>query len=280
MHSHKVLGRRLGEWQDGEFDLREPIRKLVDAPEHNDDKAYPIVSDDKAIVDLATIAPTPTEDFPIELRTSPPTPTLLFPPSLQTAPPTKDGATYHPTETPTSDPNPYHPTYAPTAAPTTHAPSTAWKHAVTQPWTLIKSEWDADDTIVTSVLITFFLIVMCVYCVCCKRNKDAHDVGSWGATNRPTNKGEYSAIESVERLGSSSPRSPDGRVVMHNPMAETSPLLSPPRNRDRVSTGRREAREERDRDRDAVPLRQARQTSPQPTRGGDNHSDMDDDLNI
>jgi len=274
-------------------------RRLQDDPDKNDDKsAPPDISEPTPAPDIKeptpapdvknTIAPTPTEDFPMDLRTNPPTPTMLFPPSLQTAPPTKEGATSHPT-------------YEPTEWPTTHSPSPRWKGVLMSPINTVRSEWDADDTIVTTVVILVLLIISCVYCVCCKRNKDTHDVSAWGAASgtprsRAVNKGDY-AYATIEDSDSDRPSSPrpssptlspraypsDGRVVVHNPMAETSPLLSPPRNRDKLA--RREAREARDAGQ-SLPMRTARSAPVQmqilaseSSRGGE-HSDLDEDLNI
>jgi len=259
-------------WADGPLQDEEE-RELGDIK--NDDKQFPPDVDVDVDVNVASMAPTPTEMFPVELRTSPPTPSLLFPPNLQTAPPTKEGATWHPT-------------YEPTTGPTTASPLPLWKQAVVVPINTVRTEWDADDTIVTTVLLTVFIIVTFVYCVCCKRNKESRDTDTWG---RRPNKGDYSAIETQDYSGS--PPSPttfrpagSGQpVVVHNPMAETSPLLSPPRNKEKLAA-RKDAREQRDREQ--VPVRAPRTfpsvaprfpVEPEETLGG-GFSDIDGDLNI
>ena len=250
---------------------RERQRERELADEKNDDRELPPDVD----VVVGSAAPTPTEEYPVELRTSPPTPTALFPPSLQTAPPTKEGATTHPTTEPTT-------------GPTTASPLPRWKQVVVGPISTVRTEWDADDTIVTTILLLFFVIVTCVYCVCCRRNKE-----SLHTSGRSASKGDYSAIDQHDRLRPTSPvlsggvggynRGSDygigGRVVVHNPMAETSPLLSPPRNKEKLAA-RRDAREQRDTQQ--VPVRAPRQIPPARFAPPEEElgSDIDGDLNI
>ena len=220
----------------------------------NDDKSYPPDT-------LASAAPTPTIELPVELRTAAPTPTLLFPPSLQTAPPTFEGATYHPTYEPSS----------PTVEPTMNM----WEK-VTSTTKAVRTEWDSTDTIVVTVLILFFLIVTFIYCVCCTPNKESLMTTDRGAGGRGgDSKGHtYTSVRSSDYHYSplSTPRGSgsDGRVEVINPQAESAPLLSPPRNR---AQGRRGQGVE------DIPLRAARLPRP-PADLGYQTADDGGELNI
>jgi len=233
----------------------------------NDNKAYPPDS-------LESAPPTPTTEFPVELRTNPPTPTMLFPPSLQTAPPTKTGATYHPTMEPTSS------TMVEPTSPTMDPTMNTWEK-VTSTTKAVRTEWDNTDTIVVTVLLTFFLIVTFIYCVCCTPNKESlmtadHGAGGRGGdskgityTNVRSSDYHYSPLSTPRGSGS------DGRVEVINPQAESAPLLSPPRSR---AQGRRGQGGE------DIPLRAARGPQPRPPDLGyqtaDDTADEGGDLNI
>ena len=176
-------------------------------------------------------APTDTDEFPVELRTTPPTPTALFP---------------RPSDEPTHWPMHEYPTFYPTMEPTCANTSSRAGHikcAAMYQISQVQADWSTIDTIILSVSLTMVFFTCFLYCLCCRQGKDVIDVD----TSR-VGKGHYSAVDNHDLLltpETSPPTTPRrgryGGVEVINPLAETSPLLSPPRERER---DRRTARRE------------------------------------
>ena len=176
---------------------------------------------------VATLAPTDTDEFPVELRTTPPTPTFLY--DEGTNAPIHGYPTFYPTMAPTCDNS------------TSRADQV--KCAALAQMAQVQADWSTVDTIVLSVALTVVFCTCFLYCLCCRQGKDGLKIES---SRMQTLKGEYVAVGQDAQDGlitppesSSPPTTPRvsryGGVEVINPLAETSPLLSPPRNQRRAA---------------------------------------------
>lgn len=188
--------------------------------------------------DAPSPSPTDTDEFPVELRTTPPTPTALF------------SISEEPTRSPFHEYPTFYPTMEPTCANTTSRAGQIKCAAMSQ-FSQVQADWSTIDTVILSVALTVVFCTFFLYCLCCRQGKDNIDVD----TSR-VGKGHYTAVADQMLTPDSSPPSTPrsggagggggsgsgsgsryGGVEVINPLTESSPLLSPPRER-----GRRAAR--------------------------------------
>lgn len=193
----------------------------------------------------ATMAPTPTEMFPIELRTNPPTPSALYPPSLKTFAPSPTDmyvpTTPRPSPESTSEPSGSQEatdrptteviTSNPTGYPTDNSSwvnKTMWTddYEYSEPSVVhifsYSFPWTGVDTIITTVVCVFLALALIIYLFCCVYVQPGKLIEREGYGDPFIKNRQYSDVAAIRQQGASSLPTATASAAFQN---ERAPLL-------------------------------------------------------